>query len=129
MARRIDPQARARAVWALADRQHGAVSRAQLLRLGYTPEAIDHRRAKGRLHVRARGVYAVGRPDLGRYGEMMVAVLASGPDAVISHETAAELWRLRRPSRGPLHVSLPRPGRSRRPGILAHRRTVWGRRR
>lgn len=54
--------------------------------------AIKHRIAKGRLHRKARGVYAVGRPELSRRGQVMVAVLAAGDGAVISHETAAECY-------------------------------------
>jgi hypothetical protein len=35
------------ALWTLAERQHGAVTRAQLLDLGYSPQAIKHRVVKG----------------------------------------------------------------------------------
>jgi hypothetical protein len=56
------------AVWALARRQHGVVARWQLLDLGMTPAAIDHRVAIGRLHRLHHGVYAVGRPSLSREG-------------------------------------------------------------
>jgi len=122
MARRIDQQS----VWGLAERQHGVVSRAQLLERGYSREAIDHRRERGRLHLKARGVYAVGRPGISRHGQMMVAILACGPDALISHETAAELWRLRRPVAGPIEVSVPRGRRVRRSGMLVHRRAILG---
>ena len=53
-------------------------------------------------------------------------VLACGPSAVVSHETAAELWRLRRPERGPIEVSVPHDRRRRRPGFRVHRRSVLG---
>ncbi len=55
----------------------------------------------------------------------MVAVLACGAGAVVSHRTAAELWRLRRPEAGPLDVSIPGGHRRRRrPGVRAHGRVV-----
>ncbi|MEA2471960.1 MAG: Transcriptional regulator, AbiEi antitoxin [Thermoleophilaceae bacterium] len=57
-------QASSSALWALARRQHGVVTRRQLLRHGFSPDAIDRRIARGRLHAVWRGVYAVGRPDL-----------------------------------------------------------------
>ena len=100
------------------------VTRAQLLEAGYTRDAIKHRTRRGRLHRRARGVYAVGRPDVSRQGEMMTAVLAAGTGAVVSHETAAEVWGLRRAEPGPLHVSVPRPSPRQRPGIVVHRREI-----
>lgn len=114
----------ARRLWALVERQHGVISRQQLMALGYTRHAIDHRIARGRLHPIHRGVYAVGRPELSRHGDMMAAVLACGPNAAISHETAAELWRLRRAERGPIEVSVPRARRPRRSGLRVHQRTI-----
>ena len=47
-------------VLALAARQHGVITRAQLLELGLTSEAITHRLRRGKLHQVQRGVYAVG---------------------------------------------------------------------
>ncbi len=78
--------------WALAHRQHGVVSRRDLLTLGFTPSAIEHRIAKGRLHPIHRGVYAVGRQDLTREGRWMAAVLACGEGAALSHRSAGALW-------------------------------------
>jgi predicted transcriptional regulator of viral defense system len=83
-------------VWSLARRQHGVVARRQLLNLGLHPEAIKHRLRKGRLHRVRRGVYAVGRPNLTQRGHWMAAVLASGPNAFLSHRSAAALWGIRR---------------------------------
>ncbi|HXS46504.1 MAG TPA: type IV toxin-antitoxin system AbiEi family antitoxin domain-containing protein [Solirubrobacterales bacterium] len=65
-----------REVWGLATSQHGVVTRRQLLDLGLSAQAIQHRIAKGRLHRAERGVYAVGRPGLDRPGRWMAAVLA-----------------------------------------------------
>lgn len=112
---------RAAELWALAEAQHGVVSRAQLLAAGLSSEAIRHRMLNGRLHSRARGIYAVGRPELSRLGEMMVAVLALGPGAVVSHATAGELWRVRR-GECPLEISLPTSSGRRRPGVTVHHR-------
>ncbi len=52
----------------------------------------------------------------------MAAVLAGGEGAVLSHLSAAHLWRLLEPRRGPIHVSVPSTaGRARRRGIVIHR--------
>lgn len=42
----------------------------------------------------------------------MAAVLASGPDAILSHRSAAALWRLRGYSEGAVHVTVPRKSSS-----------------
>lgn len=109
--------------WRLAERQHWVISRAQLLALGFGAEAIRHRLGDGRLHAwRWRGVYAVGRPELSAHGCWMAGLLACGPAAVLSHESAAALWGVIQYSPGPIDVSLPLDVSRRRPGIRAHRR-------
>jgi hypothetical protein len=76
---------------ALAERQHGIVARAQLAVLGIGRRAIGHRLESGRLHILYRGVYSVGHRVVSREGRWMAAVLAIGPDAVLSHRSAAAL--------------------------------------
>jgi hypothetical protein len=75
-----------RAIWALAQRQHGVVARWQLIEAGMHPQAIKHRMASARLHPVYRGVYAVGRPELTHEGRWMAAALACGPAAFLSHQ-------------------------------------------
>jgi very-short-patch-repair endonuclease len=98
------------------------VSRRQLLSLGLTQRAIDHRLAAGRLHKVRAGVYAVGRPWLTQHGQWMAAVLSCAPNAALSHIDAGALWQITPVRRGPVHVSVeaghPRGGR----GIVVHRR-------
>jgi very-short-patch-repair endonuclease len=86
-----------RAIWALAERQHGVVSRTQLLELALNRGAITHRIELGRLHPVHRGVYRIGL--LTRHGRWMAAVLACGPGAVLSHLAAAALFGIRQSDR------------------------------
>ena len=79
----------------LAARQHGVVSVRQLAQLGLGKDAVGRRARDGRLHLVRRGVYAVGHTRLTREGRWMVAVLGSGPGAVLSHRSAAALWGIR----------------------------------
>jgi very-short-patch-repair endonuclease len=109
--------------WAIAERQHWVITRAQLLRLGFGPDAIKHRVRAGRLHRIWRGVYAVGRPRVGRHGLWMAAVLACGPRAFLSDESAGALLEILPSTAGPIDVSVrgarcPRA----RAGIRIHRR-------
>jgi very-short-patch-repair endonuclease/predicted transcriptional regulator of viral defense system len=112
------------ALLARAAKQHGVVLRRQLLDVGFTPSAIKHRISRGDLHPMWRGVYAVGRPEVDKCGRWMAATLICGPAALLSHESAAELWQLRRTRAGPVHVSAPLSANHRREGIALHRRTA-----
>jgi predicted transcriptional regulator of viral defense system len=91
----------------LANRQHGVVARDQLLRLGFEAGAIGRRKRAGRLHLLHPGVYSVGHRVLSRQGLWMAAVLASGPEGLLSHQTAAALWGIRGYSGGAIHVTVP----------------------
>jgi very-short-patch-repair endonuclease/predicted transcriptional regulator of viral defense system len=124
----LNPAERAKRVWALAARQHGVIALFQLLALGFTRSAIKHRVAKGRLHPVRRGVYAVGRPKLPREGEWMAAVLSCGPETVLSHESAAALWGIRRERTREIHVTMPRSTDRRGKGIAPHSRRSIDRR-
>lgn len=118
-------QRRSAEAWALARRQHAVVTRAQLLALGFSAEAIRHRLRAGRLHAVHRGVYAVGRPDLDWLGRSMAATLACGPDARLSHRSGAALWGIRPRTSAPVDVAVP-AGVHRRHGIRLHRHTRPG---
>jgi very-short-patch-repair endonuclease len=109
-------------VWRLAESQHGVVTRGQLLELGYSSDAIQHRISKGRLHPLWSGVYTLGRPDVTRYGRWMAAVLSCGPTAVLSHVSAAALWAMFPSAGEAIHVSVPAHVKRQRPGIVVHRR-------
>jgi hypothetical protein len=110
------------AFWDLAQRQHGVVTRHQLLELGYSAKAIDHRVGRGRLHVLWRGVYAVGRPEVISQGRWLAAVLSCGPASVLSHDSAAALWMIRPSSSKAIHVTVPYLVARRPPAIVVHRR-------
>jgi very-short-patch-repair endonuclease len=98
---------------ALASKQHGVVSRDQLIDLGFEPGAIGRRLRAGRLHQMRRGVYAVGHLVATQEARWMAAVLACGPGAVLSHRSAAALWGLRASSSRAIEVTTPRKSRSR----------------
>jgi very-short-patch-repair endonuclease len=107
--------------WELVRRQHGVVTRRQLLDLGMSTEAIEHRLASGRLHRLYLGVYAVGRPEVGQRGCWVAAALSCGPTALLSHESAASLWGFWTRAAG-IDVVVPEGTLRRRPGIRVHRR-------
>jgi very-short-patch-repair endonuclease len=88
-----------------------------------TEEAIEVRLRAGRLHRLHAGVYAVGHRMTSREGKWIAAVLASGPEAVLSHWSAAALWMIRPNSRSIVDVTTPRKSRS-WGGIRRHGRAL-----
>jgi very-short-patch-repair endonuclease len=109
------------AVNALAARQHGVVTRAQLIRAGLSRDIIDNRVKARWLRPVHRGVYCVG-PLAAPYMREMAAVLACGEEAVVSHRSASALWQLlpHAPDNH-VHISLQTGRTIRRSGIRIHR--------
>jgi very-short-patch-repair endonuclease len=119
-------QSSGRDVWALARRQHGVVARRQLIAIGMTGRAIQHRIERGRLHRLAWGVYAVGRPEVELRGRWMAAVLSCGPEALLGYGSAAMLWGLAEVGPASIEVVVPAHVARRRPGVRVHRRSHLG---
>ncbi len=104
----------------LAARQHGFVSRGQLLAAGASPNEIRQRIEVRRLHPVYVGVYSVAPPLLLRpNGRYMAAVLACGEGALLSHRAAAALLGLR-PSASPRIEVIARRGSRNQPGLTIH---------
>jgi very-short-patch-repair endonuclease len=93
------------AMLTLARRQHGVLSRVQLLRLGVGRDVIDRRLRAGLLRRLHRGVYCLGPIGSPRSREM-AAVLACCGKGVISHFSAAGMREVVPPrlAQGPVDV-------------------------
>jgi hypothetical protein len=105
----------------IAGRQHGRVSRGQLLAAGVDRKRVDRWLDDGRLRLVHRGVYAVGHRAPSTHGDYMAAVLACGEGAALSHRAAAHLLGLLRGTPPPPEVTVPTTAERRRPGIVIHR--------
>ena len=119
----IRPESRPLALAALATSQHGVVSSAQLLELGYSSTTIARHRANGRLHRVHKAAYAVGHGALTDHGRCLAAVLASAAGAVASHAAAAWLWGIDARLEPTIDVTVSSRGRRRR-GIRIHHSTI-----
>lgn len=109
----------------LAERQHGVVSIRQLRGpLGYSEAAVHRAVSAGRLHRLYRGVFAVGHTNLSLHGQCLAAVLACGPDALLSHVSAAWLWGLTKTSPLPASVTTPLHRKPRPPLRLHEARSL-----
>ena len=112
------------AIAALAGRQHGVVARWQLLELGISRRAIQHRLATGRLRPLYPGAawaaYAVGHGALPLAGHALAATITAGPGAAASYWTSLALRDLLERPRPLIHVTTPHARRPRR-GLFIHR--------
>jgi predicted transcriptional regulator of viral defense system len=105
----------------VAGLQNGVVALEQLEGLGLSRSAIHQRQEAGRLHRLHQRVYSLTPRVMTERGRFMAAVLACGPDAVLSHRSAAYLWGLVTTWEDPIDVTAPnRRGRSPL-GVAAHR--------
>jgi very-short-patch-repair endonuclease len=66
------------------------------------------------------GIYAVGHPALAPLAREVAALLWAGPDAVISHDSAACVWGIGEGARE-VHVTIRGRHLGRRPGVRVHR--------
>lgn len=105
----------------IAARQHGVVSRVQILALGVTPSFVARFVDSGLLHPLHLGVYALGHSQITREGRWMAAVLAVGEGAVLSHLSAALLWGIVDRAGGLIHVLAADSGSRARSGLVIHR--------
>jgi very-short-patch-repair endonuclease len=116
-----------KAIAALAGRQHGYVSRAQLLKLGLTPKAVLWRVQTGWLIQVYAGVYAVGYVQRTPVARAHAVVLACGERSALSHASAASLWGFNKHWDEPFEVTVASSHR-RRKGIKVHRSRTLARR-
>jgi Transcriptional regulator, AbiEi antitoxin len=91
----------------IARRQHGVVTRKQLLAAGISKEEIRRRIQKGALLVVHRGVYRVGHKAPSIEARYLAAVLACGEGAVLSGQAAGYLWGLLKGTAPPPEVTAP----------------------
>jgi very-short-patch-repair endonuclease len=103
--------------------QHGLVTRGQLVALGFSAKAIEHRVRGGLLHRVHRGVFAVGHGSLSEAADHAAALLYAGDDTVISHDSAAAVWGL---ASSPSFVAITMIGRHARgqPNLHVHEVSV-----
>jgi very-short-patch-repair endonuclease len=109
------------ALVARARRQHGVLTTRQLREAGVGAHAIAGRVQRGWLRRAHYGVYIIGALE-SELTAPTAALAAYGPQAVLSHRTAAVIWRLlpHRPD-DPIHITLLNANRRSRPGVRVHR--------
>src|ERR1700735_2005051 len=101
--------------------QAGVLSAAQLVGAGLSREALSSLVRSDRWQRPYRGVYATFSGELPRVAQLWAAVLAAGPGAMLSYESAAEIAGLTDKPARVIHVTAPPTRRvTSVPGIQVH---------
>lgn len=111
------------ALYDLARRHAGVVTRADACSVGLSPSAFHRRVRRERWRVVFKGAWLVPGVEMTADARRWAAVLTSGVGAALSHGTAAVLLKLHRPIEpGPIHV-VRRYGKRAdgRAGLVRHR--------
>jgi hypothetical protein len=105
----------------LAQHQGGAISRDQILLSGLSRGIIGSRLKRGSWQRVHPGAYAAFSGEVSREAALWAAVLYAGRGAVLSHQTAAEVWKLADTPSSLIHLTVPSDRRvSKRPGLVVH---------
>jgi predicted transcriptional regulator of viral defense system len=112
----------------MAEEAWGVLSLAELRACGLSRHDVEGRCRRGTLHRLHQGVYAVGHRPLTLEATLIAAVKALGPNAVLSHYSAAALWKLVEWDDRLPDVTVPGAGTRRVPGIRVHRPRTLDRR-
>lgn len=112
----------------LASEQHGYFTTAQAARCGYAPNVLVHHAKRGTFQRVHHGVYRFRDFPFSPREDVVAGWLAVGRDeAVVSHESALDLWDLSDVVPDAVHMTVPRARRSlaRRPppGVIVHTTT------
>ena len=99
--------------WRLvATRQHGVVTWDQMRKLGISPGAIRWKSKVEAIEEVVPGVYRVGGSAQTWEQRLIAACLWGGPDACVSHKSAAALWKFDGFGPGPLEISALKQNRT-----------------
>ena len=105
----------------LAERQHGLVTRPQLVEAGVTDNDLVRRVNRQRLDRIHPGVYYLDSTPATWRTEVLAAVMAAGPGALASHRTAAVLWEFDAIYGRMIEVTVPFNEEPRPLGVILHR--------
>ena len=105
----------------LEARQLGLASIQQLEKLGFGERARRHLRGTQRSRAVRPNVYANASVPESHEQRLLAAVLAAGPTAFLSHESAAQLWEMPLPGPAALEITVVLERLPRTSGVRIHR--------
>ena len=112
-------------LYQIAENQAGYFTAKQAHAAGFSRERLSYYAATGRFSRVQRGIYRLVQFPSSPYEDLFVALLRTGPDAVISHDSALYLYKLSDVLPGEIHVIMPRTGSRRRKSIRLHTNRLY----
>jgi predicted transcriptional regulator of viral defense system len=103
-----------------AENQAGYFSSLQAEEAGYTYERLSDLTTRGQFKRIIRGVYRLPYFPTTRFEDLHIASLRTGPDSVVSHESALAVYDLSDIIPAKTHIIIPRTGSRRRKDIQLH---------
>ena len=103
-----------------AENQAGYFTASQAQNCGFSWERLSDNVKRGRFMRLYRGVYRLTHFPSSPHEDLFVAWLRTGPQAVISHQSALSLYNLSDLLPGEIHVIIPRSASRRRSGLRLH---------
>ncbi len=107
-------------LYQIAEAQAGYFTTAQAVAAGIDRPRLSRFAAAGRLQRLRRGVYRLSHFPRSRHEDLFIAWLETGPDSVISHDSALALYDLSDILPTAIHVTVPRTASRRRSGLRLH---------
>jgi predicted transcriptional regulator of viral defense system len=108
----------------IAETQAGYFTSSVAENAGYSWERLSNLTKSSKFSRVEKGVYRITLFPSSPFEDLFVALLKSGPKAVLSHETALSVYNLSDALPGELHITLPRTSSRRHKGIRCHTKTI-----
>ncbi len=104
----------------LAEPRAGYFTTAQASVHNISRQQLYYLSRSGSIERVSQGIYRLRRFPSQRFEDVIVACLWAGDDAVASHETALAIYALTDAMPAHTHLTLPRPFRGKRRGVVVH---------
>lgn len=107
-------------LYKIAEAQAGYFTARQAHEAGYTGERLSDLTRREQFIRVQRGIYRLSHFPASRFEDLFVAHLRTGPNSVISYDSALEVYDLSDALPSEIHVIMPRTGSRRRDGLRLH---------
>lgn len=111
-------------LYGVAEAQAGYFTAAEAASSGVGSQLLSHHTRAGTYQRAAHGIYRLTRFPASRFEDLVIAWLRAGPRSAVSHTSALALYGLTDLVPGEVHVTIPRSGSRRRPGLRIHTASV-----